>query len=729
MQQFTLPSNGLRVVLYPLPGAMNCVAHCSYLDVGSALEQKGSYGFAHLLEHMVFKGTRATAELDPVRMAEALGPDVARQLGPRPPHSHVRDVVHATFAPEDVFPKLVACGVGLSLHECDIDTIARVAGARLNAFTSTDNTSYHFTTLGPERMVPFLCIMSDCMERLNVTDDHIASEVRAVLAEMKRGNDNTVRTALQHCSPLLFELGSAGHHSTIGDEMMLAQASAATLIDFHKEHYQPWNCTLSLTGNVGDMDVMRARIEEIFGRVGVANYAAHKAIAAVPVGTEVPPATLQLVAQLDNAPLQRAFGRRVDELQRAHACGCTQSFDAMTKPAALPSATHRTVYDHAAVPVNVFGFHVPGYGDGDNTSAQHVWNAVTELLTGTAAARLPSSFQSYVDRHADGGALYLITETAHEDMPRTIEAALRRPVSEAEHGRVQNALHAHWAGVQEDPATFANHLVHCLTQRTLPSEPAFTRPQLQAALDTLRTDRMQHVTVRGPGDNTAVAQALEQRNAVRVQNAATLTKLKARVAPLESTYALQYAPPVTPLQPASLRFPPCSVQAGGDVKFVHPSTRMCHYSIASARDPQHDLSQYAATLAAKTLHFGTDGAHTLERAGVAFSMDGTGASLAVACSPTDAAQHVHALLQRVKADVHEASFDDQRRQFVSALQQESQDPVKSCMHAAANLVFRPERPFSYTDAIAYVNKLTPTAAQGQLQANLAGAVHLFVGPR
>src|SRR5690606_22959904 len=53
--QYTLP-NGLRVLLTPDPSKPNVTVNMTYL-VGSRHENYGQTGMAHLLEHMLFRGT------------------------------------------------------------------------------------------------------------------------------------------------------------------------------------------------------------------------------------------------------------------------------------------------------------------------------------------------------------------------------------------------------------------------------------------------------------------------------------------------------------------------------------------------------------------------------------------------------------------------------------------------------------------------------------------------
>ena len=82
--------NGMHVVVFKNEAQPKVLVQIAY-DVGSYVEDSGERGMAHLVEHMIFKGTD-------------------------------------------------------TLSETDIDTIARKYGASMNAFTSTDVTSYYFET-------------------------------------------------------------------------------------------------------------------------------------------------------------------------------------------------------------------------------------------------------------------------------------------------------------------------------------------------------------------------------------------------------------------------------------------------------------------------------------------------------------------------------------------------------------------------------------------------------
>src|SRR5260370_37556564 len=55
-------ANGLRVLLFPDPSKQTMTVNMTYL-VGSAVEDYGETGIAHLLEHMVFQGSPKTTNI------------------------------------------------------------------------------------------------------------------------------------------------------------------------------------------------------------------------------------------------------------------------------------------------------------------------------------------------------------------------------------------------------------------------------------------------------------------------------------------------------------------------------------------------------------------------------------------------------------------------------------------------------------------------------------------
>ena len=97
-------SNGMTVLMFKATSTPKVLVQIAY-DIGSYVEDSRERGLAHLIEHMIFKGTD-------------------------------------------------------KLSEVDIDHIARKYGATFNAFTSMDITSYYFET-DKNNWKPFVSLLAD----------------------------------------------------------------------------------------------------------------------------------------------------------------------------------------------------------------------------------------------------------------------------------------------------------------------------------------------------------------------------------------------------------------------------------------------------------------------------------------------------------------------------------------------------------------------------------------
>ena len=116
--------NGLTILIFKNIQTPKVLLQIAY-DVGSWIEESGEKGLAHLIEHMIFKGTE-------------------------------------------------------KLNEGDIEAVARKYGADLNAFTSVDMTSYFFE-VNKNNWKPFMGILADCMQNARFDEQHLASELIAVI--------------------------------------------------------------------------------------------------------------------------------------------------------------------------------------------------------------------------------------------------------------------------------------------------------------------------------------------------------------------------------------------------------------------------------------------------------------------------------------------------------------------------------------------------------------------
>ena len=201
--------NGLRVIYAPLKTAP--VVHVRVLyHVGSRDERPDRQGFAHMFEHMMFRGS--------------------------------------THVPNQVHMKLIN-GVG----------------GDSNAFTSFDQTTY-VNTIPANHLEMALYLEADRMAGFKVTDDDFKIE-RGVVAEEWR-----LRYANQPYGPLFSDFARTAftRHSyrwtPIGDMDQLRQASSPELQEFWNTYYVPNNACLIIAG---DIDVAQTKewVRKYFGYI------------------------------------------------------------------------------------------------------------------------------------------------------------------------------------------------------------------------------------------------------------------------------------------------------------------------------------------------------------------------------------------------------------------------------------------------------------------------------
>lgn len=202
-------ANGMTVVVYNAPNIPKVLVQIAY-NVGSSVEGAGQRGMAHLIEHMIFKGTE-------------------------------------------------------TLSEGDIDAIARKYGATYNAFTSADTTSYYFET-NKDNWKPFVYILADCMQNARFDNEHLASEIRAVIQELKMGKDNYWRMMFLKACEVAFPPNHPYHTPVIGYKDDLLTLSSCQLKAFYKEHYCPQKATLFFVGNVNPEEAF-ALAEQHFANI------------------------------------------------------------------------------------------------------------------------------------------------------------------------------------------------------------------------------------------------------------------------------------------------------------------------------------------------------------------------------------------------------------------------------------------------------------------------------
>ena len=184
--------NGLTILVRPTHAVPKVSVQLWY-DVGSKDEKTGEKGIAHLIEHMIFKGTE-------------------------------------------------------KLSESDINMITQKLSGVCNAFTSYDYTGYLFD-FPSHHWHEALPIMADCMRNCTFKQELLNSEMKAVIQELKMYRDNYSSSLIEHMISTIFN-DHPYHYPIIGFKQDLWSLNRDDLLSFYKKHYYPNNATLVVVGDV-----------------------------------------------------------------------------------------------------------------------------------------------------------------------------------------------------------------------------------------------------------------------------------------------------------------------------------------------------------------------------------------------------------------------------------------------------------------------------------------------
>jgi predicted Zn-dependent peptidase len=202
--------NGLRVVMSP-DHTVPTVAVAVFYDVGSRNEQRGSSGFAHLFEHMMFQGSE---------------------------------------------------NVGKGEHFL----LVMNRGGSPNGTTNHDRTNY-FQTLPANDLALGLWLEADRMRSLNITQDNFENQRQTVMEERRQSYDNRpYMKSMLRINELTYGDYFPYAHSTIGDMQDLQKAPLSAVQQFFNEYYAPNNAVLSLSGDFDPEQAMKL-VQHYFGGI------------------------------------------------------------------------------------------------------------------------------------------------------------------------------------------------------------------------------------------------------------------------------------------------------------------------------------------------------------------------------------------------------------------------------------------------------------------------------
>ncbi len=182
--------NGLKILLFQDNSLPKVTVNLTVF-VGSRHEGYGEAGMAHLLEHMVFKGT--------------------------PDHP-------------------------------DVPMVLNERGANFNGTTWLDRTNYYETMPASDENLEFaIRLEADRMVNSHIRGEDLESEMTVVRNEFERGENSPSRVLRQRMMGAAYEWHNYGK-STIGNRADIERVPVENLRRFYKRFYQPDNAMLIVAG-------------------------------------------------------------------------------------------------------------------------------------------------------------------------------------------------------------------------------------------------------------------------------------------------------------------------------------------------------------------------------------------------------------------------------------------------------------------------------------------------
>jgi zinc protease len=206
--EYRLASNGMRVLLFPDQTKQTITVNITYL-VGSAHENYGETGMAHLLEHLVFKGT--------------------------PRHPNI---------PQE-----------LTSH-----------GARPNGTTWTDRTNYFETFSATDENLNWaLDLEADRMINSHIARKDLDSEMTVVRNEFELGENDPSGVLLERTMATSYLWHNYGK-TTIGARSDIENVPIERLQAFYRNYYQPDNSVLTIAGKFDEAKTL-ALVDKYFSPI------------------------------------------------------------------------------------------------------------------------------------------------------------------------------------------------------------------------------------------------------------------------------------------------------------------------------------------------------------------------------------------------------------------------------------------------------------------------------
>jgi zinc protease len=205
-------ANGVDVLLFPDPSKEVVTVNMTVF-VGSRHEGYGEAGMAHLLEHMLFKGTPKH-------------PNIPKELKDR--------------------------------------------GARMNGTTWMDRTNYYETLPASDENLKYaLDLESDRLVNSFIKGEDLESEMTVVRNEFESGENDPIRVLMQRVQSAAYDWHNYGK-STIGNRSDIERVPVVNLRNFYRKYYRADNILLVIAGKFETEKALQYA-EETFGKLTIPN--------------------------------------------------------------------------------------------------------------------------------------------------------------------------------------------------------------------------------------------------------------------------------------------------------------------------------------------------------------------------------------------------------------------------------------------------------------------------
>lgn len=219
---YTKLKNGVRVLSVPIPGTESVTAMV-LCKTGSRNETLSQAGISHVLEHMVFKGTKKYPS--PMAIAEA------------------------------------------------VDSI----GAEQNAFTSKEYTGYYITS-SAKHLELTLDIQAEMLTKPLLPQSDLEREREVIVEEINMYEDQPMAMASEHFENLMYD-GSSMGRLIIGKKETVKATTSQDLRKYMNRWYKGSNMLVVVAGKLNPKLEILKLIEEKFGTMGIGSIDKYETVA------------------------------------------------------------------------------------------------------------------------------------------------------------------------------------------------------------------------------------------------------------------------------------------------------------------------------------------------------------------------------------------------------------------------------------------------------------------